>query len=81
MSDREPKGEIPNVNEFTPGGFEFTPGGFVAPIAPNRTIPITRSAGSAGLKDGRFPEPLSMWLRLWAWRVEEIRALVEHNRG
>ena len=39
--------------------------------------PVSRSAFWAGVKDGRFPSPVKLSPRCTAWRVEDIRALIE----
>jgi hypothetical protein len=33
-----------------------------------------------GAKDGRFPKPVKLGLKTTAWRVEDIRALIERGR-
>ncbi len=40
-------------------------------------IPVSRSTWWAGVKSGRFPKPVKLGPRTTAWRVEDIRALVE----
>ena len=42
-------------------------------------IPISKSAWWAGIKEGRFPKPIKLGLRTTAWRVEDIRALIEEG--
>jgi predicted DNA-binding transcriptional regulator AlpA len=42
-----------------------------------RLIPVARSTWWAGIKAGRFPAPVKLGPRSVAWRVSEIRALVE----
>lgn len=45
-------------------------------------IPISKSSWWAGVKSGRFPQPTKvLGPRITAWRVEDIRALIEHARG
>ncbi len=39
--------------------------------------PVSRSAFWAGVKDGRYPTPVKLSPRCTAWRVEDIRALIE----
>lgn len=46
-------------------------------LAPNGPIPVGRSTWWAGVKSGRFPKPVKLGPRTTAWRVEDIRALVE----
>lgn len=48
----------------------------LAPIGP---IPVGRSTWWAGVKDGRFPKPVKLGPRTTAWRVEDIRALIENG--
>ena len=40
-------------------------------------FPVSRSAFWAGVKDGRYPTPVKLSPRCTAWRVEDIRALIE----
>jgi prophage regulatory protein len=46
-------------------------------LAPHGPIPVSRSTWWAGVANGRFPKPVKLGPRITAWRVEEIRALVE----
>lgn len=43
----------------------------------NPLIPVSRSTWWAGVKNGRFPRPVKLSERCTAWRVEDIRALIE----
>jgi prophage regulatory protein len=45
------------------------------PIPP--LIPVEKSTWWAGVKSGRFPKPVKLGPRVTAWRVEDIRALIE----
>jgi predicted DNA-binding transcriptional regulator AlpA len=40
-------------------------------------IPISRSSWWSGVRDGRFPQPIKLGPGTTAWRVEDIRALIE----
>lgn len=45
-------------------------------------IPVSRSTWWAGVRSGRYPQPTrALGERITAWRVEDIRALIEsaHN--
>ncbi len=44
-------------------------------------LPICRSQWWAGVKDGRHPKPVKLGPRTTAWRVEDIRALIERLNG
>jgi prophage regulatory protein len=45
-------------------------------------IPVSRSTWWAGVKSGRYPQPTRMLgARITAWRVEDIRALLEQSKG
>lgn len=48
-------------------------------LAPNGPIPVGRSTWWAGVKSGRFPKPVKLGPRITAWRVEDIRALIENG--
>jgi predicted DNA-binding transcriptional regulator AlpA len=40
-------------------------------------IPVSRSTWWLGVKSGRFPAPIKLGPRITAWRVEDIRTLIE----
>ena len=42
-----------------------------------RIIPIGKTTLWAGVKSGRFPEAIKLGERTTAWRVEDIRELIE----
>lgn len=46
-------------------------------IAPHGPIPVGRSSWWQGVRDGRFPAPIKLGPKTTAWRVEDIRALIE----
>lgn len=45
------------------------------PIPP--IIPVKKSSWWAGVRSGRFPKPIKLSPRVTAWRVEDIRQLIE----
>lgn len=40
-------------------------------------IPVSRSSWYKGIEEGRYPKPVKLGERMSAWRVEDIRRLVE----
>lgn len=40
-------------------------------------IPVKKSTWWAGVKCGRFPKPVKLGPRTTAWRVEDIRKLID----
>ena len=43
-------------------------------------IPVSKSTWWAGVKAGRYPEPVrTLGQRITAWRVEDIRALIRRG--
>lgn len=43
-------------------------------------LPLGKSTWWAGVKSGRFPKPVkSLGKRITAWKVEDIRALIEQS--
>ena len=40
-------------------------------------IPVSKSHWWAGVRKGTFPAPIHLGPRVTAWRVEDIRALIE----
>lgn len=48
-----------------------------APAIP-AIIPVSKSTWWAGVRSGRYPQPVrSLGDRITAWRIEDIRALIE----
>ena len=39
-------------------------------------FPVSRSTWWAGVKSGRYPQPVKLSMRCTAWRVSDIRALI-----
>ena len=48
-------------------------------LAPYGPIPVGKSTWWAGVKSGRFPQPIKLGPRITAWRVEDIRTLIERG--
>ena len=46
-------------------------------LAPLGPIPVSKSTWWAGVKTGRFPKSVKLGPRVTAWRVEDIRRLIE----
>ena len=46
-------------------------------LAPRGPIPVGRSTWWAGVKTGRFPRPVKLGPRTTAWKVEDIRKLIQ----
>lgn len=44
------------------------------PIPP--IIPVKKSCWWAGVKSGRFPQPVKLGPRVTVWRVEDIRSFI-----
>lgn len=42
-------------------------------------IPVSRSTWWAGVREGRFPKSVKLSTRTTAWRVRDIRALIEEE--
>lgn len=40
-------------------------------------FPVSKSTWWAGVRTGRYPQPVKLGERCTAWRVEDIRALIE----
>ena len=64
---------MPNHSELPSTGFVRLP----SILAPNGPIPVSKSTWWAGVKDGRFPKPVKLGPRITAWRVDDIRALID----
>ena len=50
-------------------------------VGPGKPIPISKSSWWAGIAAGRYPKPVKLGPRTTAWRVEDIRALIEVVRA
>ena len=48
-------------------------------LAPNGPIPVSKSTWWAGIQTGRYPRPVKFGPRITAWRVEDIKALIERG--
>lgn len=46
-------------------------------LAPTGPLPIGKSTWWLGVKVGRYPKPIKLGPRITAWRVEDIRALID----
>jgi predicted DNA-binding transcriptional regulator AlpA len=46
-------------------------------LAPTGPLPISRSTWWAGVRAGRYPQPIKIGPRITAWSVESIRELIE----
>lgn len=44
-------------------------------------IPVCKSSWWAGVKSGRYPKPVKLGPRTTAWRVSDIRALIDATQG
>lgn len=42
-----------------------------------RFYPVSKSTWWAGVKDGRYPKPTKLGPRISAWRVSDIRHLID----
>lgn len=42
-------------------------------------IPVSKSTWWAGVKTGRFPEPVKLGPRITVWRAEDIRDLIKNS--
>ena len=40
-------------------------------------IPVSKSTWWQGVKEGRYPKPVKLGERCTAWRIEDIRQLIE----
>lgn len=48
-------------------------------LAPAGPIPVSKSTWWAGVKTGRFPQPVKLGPRITAWRAEDIQKLIERG--
>lgn len=64
---------MPNQNALPDTGFVR----LSSIIAPSGPIPVSKSTWWQGVKDGRFPKPVKLGVKTTAWRVGDIRDLIE----
>ncbi len=50
--------------------------GFVRLPEVLKVFPVSKSTWWAGVKDGRFPQPVKLGPKISAWRVNDIRELI-----
>ncbi|MBE0616240.1 MAG: AlpA family phage regulatory protein [Burkholderiales bacterium] len=56
--------------------------GFIRLSTLLQIIPVSKSTWWAGVKSGRYPQPVrTLGARITAWRVEDIRALIGQAAG
>jgi predicted DNA-binding transcriptional regulator AlpA len=53
--------------------------GFVRLPTVLSVYPCGKTTWWNGVKSGRFPKPVKLGPRMTAWRVEDIRALIDHT--
>jgi len=46
-----------------------------------KVFPVSKSSWWAGIKEGRYPQPVKLGPRTTAWRVEDIRELINKASG
>ena len=51
--------------------------GFMRLPAVLAIIPVSKTTWWVGVKSGRYPKAVKLGQRITAWRVEDIRALIE----
>jgi len=57
--------------------FELPREGFVRLPLVLKVIPISKTAWWQGVKDGRYPKGIALAPRTTAWRVGDIRSLID----
>ena len=55
--------------------------GFIRIRTVLQIIPVSRSAWYLGVQRGQYPKPIKLGPRSAAWRVEDIRALIDKFGG
>ncbi len=55
--------------------------GFVRLPTILKVIPVSKSTWWLGVKTGRFPQPIKLGRKISAWRVEDIRKLIDTMGG
>jgi prophage regulatory protein len=73
INHREGAARFRHIGQLPKEGFVRL-ASILAPVGP---IPVGRSTWWAGVKSGRFPKPVKLGPRTTAWKVEDIRDLIE----
>ena len=55
--------------------------GFVRLPQVLKVFPVSKSTWWAGVKDGRYPKPVKLGLKMTAWSVEDIRELIASKQA
>lgn len=53
--------------------------GFIRLSTVLKIIPVSKSTWWAGIQSGRYPQSVKLAKRITAWRVEEIRNLINNS--
>ena len=71
------------TNSDESNSFAWPKDGFVrlgSILAPKGPLPISRSSWWAGVAVGRYPKPVKLGPRITAWRVNDLRALMDNAK-
>ncbi len=52
--------------------------GFIRLPAVLAVIPVSKSTWWAGVKSGRYPQPIKLGERITAWRAEDIKEIINN---
>ncbi len=74
QSDNANSSSTPTITHSLPNEGFVRLASILAPLGP---IPVGRSTWWAGVKMGRFPQPVKLGPRTTVWKVEDIRNLIE----
>jgi predicted DNA-binding transcriptional regulator AlpA len=50
-------------------------------LSPHGPIPVGKSTWWAGVRSGRYPQPVKLGPRTTAWRASDIQTLVDNGIG
>ena len=48
-------------------------------VQPNGMFPISKATWWAGVKAGRYPQPVKLGPRITAWRLRDLLKMLEHG--
>ena len=54
--------------------------GFVRLEKVLEVIPVSKSTWFRGIQAGRYPKPVKLGVRASAWRVDEVRDMIEREK-
>lgn len=62
-------------------GYQLPQDGFVRLSDILKVFPVSKSTWWAGVKSGKYPQPIKLGPRMTAWPVKDVRQLLNESLG